>query len=91
MGVYIKADGTTAELTQCSDPKYAVGYCKGKDGKCINYPEEIAQHGGTFASSDAKERKIALYALTYAKRRRERNILALQEEISNLNKAINLL
>ena len=38
MGVYIKADGTTAELTQCSDPKYAVGYCKGKDGKNINYP-----------------------------------------------------
>ena len=60
MGVYIKADGTTAELTQCSDPKYAVGYCKGKDGKNINYPEEIAQHGGTFASRDAFARPITL-------------------------------
>lgn len=85
---YLNQRGNTTNLFPTENWQYIAGYWSNSSGEVINLPETIAENGGTLALDEQKERKVILLALQYAKQRRERSILMLQNEITRLEKAI---
>lgn len=85
---YIDQHDNTTYLTPTDGWQYAAGYWTASGGEVVNLPERIAEHGGSLMLDDSKERKVISLALDYAKQRRERSLLMLQNEIARLEKAI---
>lgn len=85
---HINYDGDEKHLYPMAEWRSIVGYWVDDEGALYNFPNAIANSGGHLEPDDPKQKSMALYALNYAKQRREQTRNALQIEIANLDRAI---
>ena len=80
--------GDTKNLSPTEEWRSVVGYWIDEDGQAFNFPDAIASSGGALIFDNPKQKALALFALNYAKQRREQILNATQVEIEQLNKVI---
>ncbi|MEY8403186.1 hypothetical protein AALA54_07600 [Oscillospiraceae bacterium 44-34] len=85
---YLPYDGDTKQLYPTAEWCSVVGNWIDDKGLSFNFPNEIACKGGRLEINDPKQRTMALFALNYAKQRREQLKNSLLIQISNLDRAI---
>lgn len=85
---YTNYDAEEKQLYPMAEWRSVVGYWIEDDGTLFNFPDAIANSGGHLEPDNPKQKSMALFALNYAKQRREQTRNALQIQIANLDRAI---
>ncbi|MBE7004165.1 MAG: hypothetical protein E7425_07770 [Ruminococcaceae bacterium] len=86
--LYIDKNGDTKSVSPTEEWRSVVGYWVDEDGQLFNFAEAIAARGGELMFENPKQKALALFALNYAKQRREQMKNALTVEIAQLERAI---
>lgn len=85
---FFDASGRIWQLSPTEEWRSVVGYWVDQDGQLFCFPDAIASNGGTLTFDNPKHKVLAMFALNYAKQRREQLLNATQVEIEQLNKVI---
>ena len=86
--IFVDSNGCEKSLYPTEEWRSVAGYWVDDNGNLFNFPDSIATKGGLIKIDLAKHKALALFALNYAKQRREQRLNALQVEIERLEKAI---
>ena len=81
-------NGDQKQLSPTNEWRSVAGYWVDDEGELFNFPDAIATNGGVLEIDNPKHKSLALFALNYAKQRREQMQNTLQLEIAQLDKVI---
>ena len=86
--LYIDKNGNSKSLSPTEEWRSVVGYWVDQDGQLFNFVDAVAEKGGELMFDNQKHKALALFALNYAKQRREQMRNTLHLEVTQLDRAI---
>lgn len=86
--IYTDAYKHDTALKPAEEWQSAVGIWEDKNGELFSFPDAIARGSGTLTIDNPKQKALALFALNYAKQRREQTLRTAAAEIERLDAAI---
>lgn len=86
--IFVDTNGNVKSLSPTAEWRSVAGFWVDDQGEFFNFPDAIATKGGCLDMDTPKHKSLALFALNYAKQRREQMLNSLQVEIAQLDKVI---